>query len=126
MSADRPRPGWSSDIWDEWRRSSLQVESAEDDGYVPGHHVCGVGGRPKPGHACYRRCRCGLWFTYTGSMWVPGRPSRRWLRDHGLGADPGAFWDFGSGPAGAGSVFGEFFAGRHWLRRFLLMLRRGG
>ncbi len=118
----RPRPGWSSDIWDEWRRSSLPVQSTEDDGDV--RHVCNTSDRLRPGHPEYRQCSCGQWFHSGGGYWYRvQRPPVRWLRKYGLG---GAEDFFGPRPTETGSVFGEFFTSRHWLRRFLLMLRRGG
>lgn len=120
---DRWRPGWSRDIWDDYRAASAPVE--EDDEHTPsGRHHCGVGGKPGPGHSEYRRCDCGQWYLWDYSLWRPvSRPSRRWLRTHGLGSDAGDFWDFGAGDPHGGSVFGEFRPGRHWLRRLLRILR---
>jgi hypothetical protein len=60
--------------------------------HQPGDEHCGVGGAPKPGHPSYRRCRCGLWYHWTGSRWRPGRPSAHWLREHGLGDNSADFW----------------------------------
>jgi hypothetical protein len=120
----RPSPGWSSDIWDEWRRSSLPAQDTGDNGYVPSHHICGVGGEPKPGHADYRCCRCGQWYWWSGRLWKPSAsPGAEWLRSRGLGEDAEDFWDF------SGDGFHGGFSDRppSWLRRAfwgLLSLRR--
>ncbi len=123
MTSARPRPGWSSDIWDEWRRSSLPEESADDDGDVP-RHVCNTSSRLKPGHPEYRQCACGQWFHSGGGYWYRvQRPPARWLRKHGM--DAGEFWSYGEDEE-QDSPFGAFFTGRHWLRRLLLVLRQRG
>ena len=123
MTSARPRPGWSSDIFDEWRRSSLPEESTGDDGYVP-RHVCNTGDRLKPGHPEYRQCSCGQWFHSGGGYWYRvRRPPVRWLRKHGM--DAREFWSYG-GDDDAASPFGAFFTSRHWLRRLLLILRGKG
>jgi hypothetical protein len=126
MTSARPRPGWSGDIWDEWRRASLPVQSTEDDGDIP--HVCNTSDRLKPGHPEYRQCSCGQWFHSGGGYWYRvERPPVRWLRSHGI--DAGEFWSYGEDEEPASS-FGEFFTSagrlRYWLRRFLLMLRGKG
>ena len=100
---------------------SCQQRLEPPEPYVPGHHhVCGVGGEPRVGHAEYRQCRCGQWFHWGGSMWWKVRhPPASWLRAHGLG-DAGAFWSYEDDPGpSAGELFTSTGGWRYLLRYFL-------
>ncbi len=130
-----PHDGTDPDPYDLWMQARgnpdlyrrLCIAATEQDPlpdlpHEPGDGHCGVGGRPKPDHPHYRRCSCGRWYAWNGSVWRPGRPSAAWLRQHGYG-DPGEFWDIGADRE-RDSLFGEFFVHGGWRAVLRAWLRR--